>query len=84
MANDDAGSVSRWIDALKAGQPKAVDELWNRYFQRVLGVAHRRLSSALNHVIENAEDVALSAIHSLCAGVASGRFDRLNDRVDLW
>jgi hypothetical protein len=32
MSNDDAGSVSHWIDALKAGQPEAVDELWNRYF----------------------------------------------------
>jgi RNA polymerase sigma factor (sigma-70 family) len=84
MSNDDAGSVSHWIDALKSGQPEAVDELWNRYFQRVLGVARRRLLSAPNHALEDAEDVALSAIHTLCTGVALGRFDRLSDRVDLW
>jgi DNA-directed RNA polymerase specialized sigma24 family protein len=84
MSNDDAGSVSHWIDGRKAGQPEAVDKLWNRYFQRVLGMAQRRLLSAQVHAVEDSEDVALSVIHSLCTGVALGRFDRLSDRVDLW
>ena len=30
------------------------------------------------------EDVALSVFQSLCDGVKSGKFSRLDDRVNLW
>ena len=34
--------------------------------------------------VADEEDAALSAFHSLCAGAAASRFDRLKDRDDLW
>ena len=84
MAADDPGSVTRWIEGLKAGQVEAASALWDRYYERVVAVARRRLGTAPHQAVEDAEDAALSAIHGLCAGAAQGRFDRLNDRVDLW
>ena len=84
MSDETTGSVTRWLDALKEGQPEAADALWQRYYVRVLAVARRRLDGDLHRAVEDAEDVALSAIHSLCAGAARGQFDRLGDRVDLW
>ncbi len=84
MSDEDTGSVSGWIDALKEGRPEAAHALWERYYQRVLAVARRRLTGDPHRAVEDAEDVALSAINSLCAGAAQGRFDRLGDRVDLW
>ena len=84
MPDEETGSVSDWIDALKEGRPEAADAIWQRYYQRVVGVARRRLAGDSHQAVEDAEDVALSAIHGLCAGAAEGRFDRLGDRVDLW
>jgi RNA polymerase sigma factor (sigma-70 family) len=80
-----AGSVTRLIGDLKAGDPRAADELWKRYFHRIIGLAQakiRKLSSPGALVDE--EDAAQSAFYSLCQGAAEGRFDKLGDRDDLW
>jgi RNA polymerase sigma factor (sigma-70 family) len=84
MPAEDPGSVTRWLDGLKAGQPEAVDALWRRFFERVVAVARRRLQAAPQQSVEDAEDVALSAMHGLYVGAAQGRFEHLSDRVDLW
>jgi RNA polymerase sigma factor (sigma-70 family) len=84
MSAEDPGSVTRWIDELKAGQPDAAAALWQRYYERLIQVARRRLGPVPRQAVEDAEDAALSAIHGLFAGAAQGRFDRLTDRVDLW
>jgi RNA polymerase sigma factor (sigma-70 family) len=84
MSAEDPGSVTHWIDGLKAGQPEAADALWQRYYERVLKVARQRLGPVPQQAVEDSEDAALSAIHDLCAGAAQGRFERLSDRVDLW
>jgi DNA-directed RNA polymerase specialized sigma24 family protein len=78
-----AGSVTYWIDQLKAGKPAAAQEVWERYFQRLVGLARKKLQGALRRV-EDEEDVALSAFDSFCRGAGRGRFPKLNDRNDLW
>jgi RNA polymerase sigma factor (sigma-70 family) len=80
----DPGSITGWIEALKQGHPDAADALWQHYFERVVRLARRRLGVAPHQAVEDAEDAAASAFHVLCEGAARGRFDRLNDRVDLW
>jgi len=84
MSDDETGSVSGWINALKQGQPAAADALWRRYYERVVAIARRRLQSAPHQAVEDAEDVAVSAFYSLCAGAAQGQFQQVSDRVDLW
>jgi RNA polymerase sigma factor (sigma-70 family) len=84
MSHEEIGSVSHWIAALKEGQPEAASALWQRYYERVVAVARRRLAGDSRQAVEDAEDVALSAMNSLCAGAARGQFNRLGDRVDLW
>jgi hypothetical protein len=83
MANETDGSVSRWIDDLKGGDADAAGQLWGRYFERVAGLARDRLR-AVPRTVADEEDVALSAFDSFFAGVARGRFPRLDDRDDLW
>jgi DNA-directed RNA polymerase specialized sigma24 family protein len=78
-----SGSVSHWIDQLKAGEHAAAEELWDRYFQRLVGLAHKMLQGTSRHAADE-EDVALSAFASLCLGAERGRFPRLLDRQDLW
>jgi RNA polymerase sigma factor (sigma-70 family) len=84
MSADDPGSITRWLDGLKAGQPAAADAIWRRYYQRVVAVARRRLQSSPHQAVEDGEDVAMSVFEGLCAGAAQGQFDRLRDRTELW
>jgi DNA-directed RNA polymerase specialized sigma24 family protein len=77
------GSVTRWIELLKAGEPRAAQKLWERYFQRLVGLARKKLHGARRRVADE-EDVALSAFDSFCRGAEDGRFPQLDDRDNLW
>jgi RNA polymerase sigma factor (sigma-70 family) len=78
-----SGSVSQWIDRLKAGDESAADHLWRRYYRRLLGLAHKKLGDAPRRVVDE-EDVVVKAFQSLFEGARQGRFPDLHDRHDLW
>jgi len=77
------GSVTRWIEQLRAGDPAAAECLWGRYFERLVGLARTQLRGAARRAADE-EDVALSAFDSFCRGVERGRFPELLDRNSLW
>ena len=81
MASD--GSVSRLIDGLVVGDEAAVEQLWQRYFRRLVGLARKRLRDARRRAADE-EDVALSAFESFCRNAEQGRFPNLLDRDGLW
>ena len=76
------GSVTTWLEALKAGQDTGAQELWNRYFSQLVPLARRQLHGLTRDT--NEEDVALSALKSAMLGVQNHRFPELNDRTGLW
>jgi DNA-directed RNA polymerase specialized sigma24 family protein len=85
MPTDAEGSVTRWIGDLKAGGEAAAQPLWERYFERLVVLARRKLRAGSRPgAVEDEEDAALSAFDSFCRGAAGGRFPRLTDRDDLW
>ncbi len=77
------GSVTRYIAELKAGEESAAEQLWQAYFQRLVGLARTKLGPRARPLADE-EDVALSAFKSLCLGAARGRFPLLHDRANLW
>jgi DNA-directed RNA polymerase specialized sigma24 family protein len=77
------GSVTGWLDGLRAGDDVAAQRLWEGYFRRLVGLARARLAGRPTGPA-GSEDVALSAFASFCRAVAAGRFPRLTDRNDLW
>jgi hypothetical protein len=79
----DDGSITRCIAALKCGDREAAEALWERYFWRLAGLARGRLRAADRRVAAE-EDVALSALNSVCRRAEQGRFPSLEDRDDLW
>src|SRR5262245_37262987 len=81
MASD--GSVTRWLGQLQGGDPAAAQQLWERYFRRLVGLARQRLRGAPRRVADE-EDVALSAFDSFCRNAEAGRFPHLLDRDGLW
>jgi RNA polymerase sigma factor (sigma-70 family) len=77
------GSVTHWLNLLKGGDAAAIQQLWEAYFPRLVGLARKKLHEAPRRAADE-EDVALSAFDSFCDGAAQGRFPRLTDRDDLW
>jgi DNA-directed RNA polymerase specialized sigma24 family protein len=78
------GSVTLWIDQLKAGDQAAAGNLWEVYYQQLVARARQKLLGAAPRRAADEEDVALSAFHSFCRAAEQGRFPRLNDPHDLW
>ena len=83
MAAAFEGPVTQWIYQLQAGDRAAAQELWNRYFQRLVGLARCKLQGAQRRAADE-EDVVLSAFESFFRGAEQGRFPRLDDRDNLW
>jgi len=77
------GSITYWLNTLRAGESVAALKLWENYFQRLVNLARNKLR-LVPRAAADEEDVALSAFDSFCRGVEQGRFPRLDDRDDLW
>jgi DNA-directed RNA polymerase specialized sigma24 family protein len=76
-------SVTTWLGQLRQGDQDAARKLWERYLDRLAGLAHARLQ-AMPYTPIDGEDVALSALRCLFLGVGQGRFADLADRIELW
>lgn len=80
-----SGSVTQHIVALKAGDEAAVQPLWDRYFEQLARLVRAHLrATRMRSIVADEEDMALSAIQSVCDGIQNGRFPQLADRDDLW
>lgn len=77
------GSVTVLLNRLTAGDESALAPLWARYFVHVVGVARDKLRR-LEVRAGDEEDVALSAFHQFYQAAAGRRFERLDNRDDLW
>jgi RNA polymerase sigma factor (sigma-70 family) len=77
-------SVTQWIANLKeCGHSDDANRLWDRYLDRLLALARRKLGSASRSTADE-EDVAVSAFETLLRGIRHDRYAQLNDRHDLW
>ncbi|HWE38618.1 MAG TPA: ECF-type sigma factor [Isosphaeraceae bacterium] len=84
MSTAGGGSVTRWLGDLKTGGDAGAQQLWERYFDRLVRLARDALRSRGRDAAEDEEDAALSAFDSFCRGAALGRFPRIAGRDDLW
>jgi DNA-directed RNA polymerase specialized sigma24 family protein len=82
MSSDN--SITHWIAELEFGRAdEAQEELWQRYFHRLVGLAKLELGNTPRSAADE-EDVATAALQSFFAGATEGRFPKLRDRNDLW
>src|ERR1051326_8403596 len=77
------GSVTHWLGQLRSGDPAAAQQLWERYFQRLVQLARHKLRGVPRGVADE-EDVALSAFDSFCRNLERDRWPQLLDRDNLW
>lgn len=84
MDNPSEQSVSQWLVDLQSNEStEAQQEIWTRYFSRLVGLAHAQLGDAPRGA-EDEEDVAVSALESFFSGMQEGHFPDLRDRNALW
>ena len=76
-------SVTHWLGQLNDGDQHAAQQLWERYFQRLVGLARKKLRGRRLPAADE-EDLALSAFDSFCRAAQKGRFPQIGDRDDLW
>ena len=77
------GDITRWLQQLKQGNRSAAQDLWQRYFARLVRLARDRLRRSVRRAADE-EDVALSAFESFCRRAEQGCFPQLDDSDDLW
>ena len=77
------GSVTRWIEGLKAGDSAAARCLWEQYYRRLVGLARRKLGHGPRRVVDE-EDVVQNALASFYRRAREGRFPDLHNRHGLW
>lgn len=77
------GSITHWIGEVKEGNHEAAQNLWERYFSKMVRVARSQLSTSNRRVVDE-EDVALSVFDKFCRAAESGRFPNLSDRDSFW
>lgn len=79
----ESGSISLWIEQLKAGDADAAQPLWERYYHRLVGLARKKLGDLPRGAIDE-EDIVQSAFNSFFQRAGDGHFPKLSDRDDLW
>ena len=79
----ETGSVSEWIEDLRAGDTGAATRLWNRFYANLLRIARRRLNGASRRVADE-EDLVAIAFESFFARMQNGQFPDLHSRAELW
>lgn len=80
---NDRGSVTQWISEVRLGKSVAAENLWQRYSERLLRLAGKRISGA-GIVVADEHDVVNDALGVFLMRIRDGAYDELKDREGLW
>ena len=84
---DSQGSITNCLDLLRRPKnedvERAVEEIWNRWSQRLIHLAHRKLGGVPRRD-EDEEDVVQNSFMNLVQALSEGRYPELRDREALW
>ena len=83
MLDNPEGSVTYYMNQLRQGNRDGADELWQRFYSRLVRLAYNRMNSKFRRVTSE-EDVASIAIAECFKSLEEGRFPELAGRDDLW
>jgi len=77
------GSVTRWLDELKAGKTQAAEPIWKRYQAKLIAIATRQLEGNPDRSIDG-EDIVQNSFSDVCLAIQNGKYTGIGDREDLW
>jgi len=76
-------SITEWIAGMKGGDEKSLQRLWERYFDRLIQLARKKIGNSPKACADE-QDLVNSVFYSLYRGAEAGRFANLSNRDDLW
>jgi DNA-directed RNA polymerase specialized sigma24 family protein len=82
-SNTTIQSVTEWIALLKEGDQSVAMPLWQRYFERLIRLASRKLAG-FHPRVSDENDAVNEVFFALLQGIQQSRFPDLQDRQDLW
>jgi DNA-directed RNA polymerase specialized sigma24 family protein len=82
MSDDQTGSITAIFQRLRSGETDSAQELWDRFFPRLIGLARKVLAG--RELPAGAEDAVQIAFFNFFQRVEQGDVDALANRDDLW
>jgi len=79
----DPESITLSYEMLRMGNEAAAEQIWSRFFDRLVSVARREMQTS-NRRVADEEDVASIVLASLCAQAERNQLPHINNRDDLW
>lgn len=76
-------SITNLVQELQAGESQAAERLWDRCIFSLVKGARRHLRNFPRRAVDE-QDVALAAFDAFLRGVEEDRFNKLENREDLW
>lgn len=77
------GSITRWLNNLRAGQSQAAAPIWRRYQAKLVSLASQQLEANPDRAVDG-EDVVQSSFRNVCLAVQNGKYPDIDNREDLW
>ena len=74
--------VTIWLRQLESGDPNSAGDLYQHFCSRLQNLISRQIPASVRATYD-ADDVAVSAFHSLFMGVREQRY-QLGNRADIW
>lgn len=81
--NETPGSVTQCLNNLRRGESDAQQLLWDRFLDRLLGLARNRLRGLQDPMTEP-DDLASIVFYDFLLGIKKNSFNKVDDRHDLW
>ncbi len=78
-----ARSITQWLNQARDGDDYARQQLWVRYYERLIRLARNRLAAG-NRRVSDEEDVVAQAFNAFFRALDSGKLEQLGDRDGIW
>ena len=77
------GSISAWINKMRAGDVEAAGGIWERYGQPLTNLARKQLPIRVRSIVDG-DELANDALLVVVLGFKDGRWPDVHDRNHLW
>jgi DNA-directed RNA polymerase specialized sigma24 family protein len=78
-----ANSITQWLQQAQEGDEYARQQLWVRYYERLIRLARSRIATG-NARVSDEEDVVVGAFDAFFRALDNGKFPELGDREGIW
>ena len=80
--NTSDSPITLWLRSLQAGDPNSAEDLFQHFCSRLQSLISHQIPASVRATYD-ADDVAVSAFHSLFMGIREQRY-RFDNRMDFW